>query len=277
MPGAPPLALTIAGSDCSAGAGAQADLKTFQHFGVFGLSAITCVVAETSRHVGSVHPVPPAVVREQIDLLLASFPIAAVKTGMLFSTAHVEAVHAALAGFHGPLVVDPVMIASTGDPLLEPAAIAAYQQLLLPRATVITPNLDEAAHLAGHPVTNRDAMPATARQLAARFHAAVLLKGGHLPGPCAEDVLVEGEACHWFTTERVASPASHGTGCTLSAALAAALALGLPLPAAAAAAKRFLTAAIAGAFRWPAPDDGAPIHALNQGTRWPAAAPPPIP
>lgn len=244
MPSAPPVALTIAGSDCSAGAGAQADLKTFQHFGVFGLTALTCVVAETSRHVGAVHPVPPAVVREQVELLLASFPVAAVKTGMLFSTAHVEAVHAALAGFEGPLVVDPVMIASTGDPLLEAAAIDAYRQLLLPRASVITPNLDEAAHLAGRPVRSRGEMEDTARQLAERFQTAVLLKGGHLGGPECEDVLIVNDAMHWFSTKRVNSPASHGTGCTLSAAVAAFLAQGHALEAAVRRAKAFVWQAL---------------------------------
>jgi hydroxymethylpyrimidine/phosphomethylpyrimidine kinase len=264
MPAAPPVALTIAGSDCSAGAGAQADLKTFQHFNVFGLTAITCIVAETARHVGSVHPIPPAIVHEQIELLLASFPIAAIKTGMLFSAAHVAAVHAALARFTGPLVVDPVMFASTGAALLEPAAVASYRDLLLPRATVITPNLDEAAHLAGQPVRNRHDMSTVAADLAARFQTAVLLKGGHLADPECADVLITNGACRWFSHLRIDSRATHGTGCTFSAGIAAGLALGLPLAAAVAAAKDFLTHAIATGCTWSDPA-GTPIHALNQG------------
>ena len=147
MKSAIPVALTIAGSDCSAGAGIQADLKTFQHFGVHGLTAITCVVSETANIVRAVHPVPVDVVADQISLLLESFPVRAVKTGMLFSAPHVIAV-AEILGRHRDvqLVVDPVMIASTGDSLLEPDAVTAYKSLLLPLARVITPNLHEADH-----------------------------------------------------------------------------------------------------------------------------------
>jgi hydroxymethylpyrimidine/phosphomethylpyrimidine kinase len=258
----PPVALTIAGSDCSAGAGIQADLKTFQRFGVFGLTAVTCVVAEPSREVGSVHPVPPEILAEQVTMLLRSFPVAALKTGMLFSAAHVEATCRALDGCAAPLVVDPVMIASTGDPLIEPGAIDLYRRLLLPRAAVITPNLDEAAHLLGAPIRCRNDMSAAARRLAAEFRVPVLLKGGHLAEDECTDLLVWAGAEHWFTAPRIPVPASHGTGCTFSAAITAQLALDKPLPAAVAAAKEFLGLALAGGFSWHDPA-GIAIHALN--------------
>ncbi len=177
----PPVALTIAGSDCSAGAGIQADLKTFQHFHVHGLTAVTCVVSETANIVRAVHPVPVAIVSDQVSLLLDSFPVAAVKTGMLYSAAHVRAVAEILARHPGlALVVDPVMIASTGDPLLEDDAITAYRELLLPLARVITPNLPEAEVLLGEKIPDEAALESAAHRLAERFGTAVLLKGGHL-------------------------------------------------------------------------------------------------
>jgi hydroxymethylpyrimidine/phosphomethylpyrimidine kinase len=143
-----PIALTIAGSDCSAGAGLQADLKTFQHFQVYGLTAVTCVVSETPLIVRHVHPIPVDVVIDQVELLLQTFPIGAIKTGMLYSAAHIERLAELLAKYPNiPLVIDPVMIASTGDPLIEENAIIAYKEKLLPLATLITPNLPEAAVL----------------------------------------------------------------------------------------------------------------------------------
>ena len=257
----PPVVLTIAGSDCSSGAGLQADLKTFQHFGAFGLTAVTCVVAENPATVRSIHPVPVPVLRDQLEVLLEAYPVGAIKTGMLFSAAHVVAT-AEILGLHPtvPLVVDPVMIASTGDPLLQPDAIAAYEETLLPLAELITPNLDEARVLTGAPLLDLAEMEAAARELAERFRTAVLLKGGHLPGSECVDVLATSGEVHHFRAPRLDTPASHGTGCTLSAALAAGIARGLDLPTAVREAKAFLNNALASAFAL------GPHHHLNQGT-----------
>lgn len=256
-----PLALTIAGSDCSAGAGLQADLKTFQHFGVFGLTAVTCVVAETPRVVRSVHAVPPAILQDQLRVLLDAYPVAAIKTGMLFSKAHIVAVTEILQRYPGiPLVVDPVMIASTGDPLVEDNAIAAYQERLFPLATVVTPNLDEAEVLWGQPVRDEAAMERAARGLSARHGCAVLVKGGHLGAADCADLLFENGLPAWFRTPRIATAASHGTGCTLSAAIAAGLARGESLHDAVAAAKAYLGRTLAEALAW----NG--LAMLNQGT-----------
>lgn len=265
----PPVVLTIAGSDCSAGAGIQADLKTFQHFGVHGLTALTCVVAETANVVRAIHAVPVEMLRDQVSLLLDSFPVAAVKTGMLFSAAHVSAVAELLTAHRElALVVDPVMLASTGDPLLEPAAMLAYREQLLPLAWVITPNLPEAEALLGEKIPNKSALEPAARRLAEMFRTNVLLKGGHLDGPECLDLLVADGEVFRFSAPRLAVAGSHGTGCTLSAALAARLARGEPLPAAVAAAKFYLSETLRRSYVFCTPRGG-PVHALNQGTCWP--------
>ncbi len=261
-----PVALTIAGSDCSAGAGIQADLKTFQHFRVYGLTAVTCVVSETANVVRAVHSVPVAVVRDQISLLMESFPVAAVKTGMLFSAGHVAAVAEILRSFpQVPVVVDPVMIASTGASLLEEDAVAAYRELLLPLARVLTPNLPEAEVLLGRRIMGEAALEAAARELAALFGTAVLVKGGHLEGVDCVDVLVDGGVVNHFTARRISGAASHGTGCTLSAAVAALLARGEPLAQAVEAAKTYLGEALHASLQFQSPG-GMLVHALNQGT-----------
>ncbi|BCU75456.1 bifunctional hydroxymethylpyrimidine kinase/phosphomethylpyrimidine kinase [Luteolibacter sp. LG18] len=262
----PPVALTIAGSDCSAGAGIQADLKTFEHFRVHGLTAVTCVVSETANVVRAVHPVPPEIVADQVDLLLDAFPISAIKTGMLYSAPHIEAVLDALSRYPAiPLVVDPVMIASTGDPLLEPDAIAALRDELLPRATLVTPNLHEAEALAGEKIHTVDDLERVALRLSEQFGTAFLLKGGHLEGPECTDLLADGGHLHRFTAARVAVPGSHGTGCTFSAAIAAHLALNHPLAEAVSHAKVYLTETLAKSFTHQSPAGGT-VHALNQGT-----------
>jgi hydroxymethylpyrimidine/phosphomethylpyrimidine kinase len=262
----PPVALTIAGSDCSAGAGIQADLKTFQHFGVHGLTAVTCVVSETANIVRAVHPVPVGIVRDQISLLLESFPVAAIKTGMLFSAAHVTAVAEVLQRHTlVQLVVDPVMIASTGAPLLEADAIAAYQELLLPLARLITPNLPEAEALLGERIAGESALEPAARRLAEIFGGAVLLKGGHLDGPECVDLLVDQGEVRRFAAARIPVAGSHGTGCTLSAAITAALAHGEPLPRAVETAKNFLGETLRRSYHFQSPGGGI-LHALNQGS-----------
>ncbi len=261
MTSSPPVALTIAGSDCSAGAGLQADLKTFQHFGVFGLTAATCVVAETPKVVRSVHSVPPAILQDQLRVLLEAYPVAAIKTGMLFSKAHIVAVTEILQEYPGiPLVIDPVMIASTGDPLLEENAVAAYKERLFPLATVITPNLDEAEVLWGAAARDEATIERAARELSARHGCAVLLKGGHLGGPECADLLVDRDLPAWFRSPRIDTAASHGTGCTLSAAIAAHLARGKDLHEAVAAAKDYLNRTLVESLAW------GDIAMLNQGT-----------
>ena len=267
MPQPPQVALSIAGSDCSAGAGIQADLKTFQHFGVHGLTAVTCVVSETANVVRAVHAVPVEVVADQVSLMLDSFPVAAVKTGMLFSAAHVRAVADLLTNRPQlAVVVDPVMVASTGDSLLEPDALVAYRESLLPLARVITPNLPEAEVLLGRKIPDESMLEAAAHELAERFGTAVLLKGGHLPGDTCLDLLVENGETFRFSEARIPVAGSHGTGCTFSAAITAALARGETLAWAVEAAKKFLGDTLRHSYAFSSPAGGV-VHALNQGTQ----------
>ena len=262
-----PVAMTIAGSDCSGGAGIQADLKTFQYFGVHGLSAVTCVVSETAKVVHTVHPVPVELVSGQIMLLLDSFPVRAAKTGMLFSAAHVRAVAAILENNPGlRVVVDPVMTASTGAPLIEPDAIECYRQLLFPLACLVTPNLHEAETLLGKKIPDESAFEAAAVELSLQFGTAVLLKGGHLDGSDCLDLLVSDGEIYHFRAARIRVPGSHGTGCTLSAAITAALACEEILPQAVKTAKNYLGQALRDSYQFKSPMGGI-IHALNQGTR----------
>lgn len=264
VPSSPPVALTIAGSDSSAGAGLQADLKTFSTLGVFGLTAVTCVVSETARVVEAVFPLPPELVAGQISLLARSFPLAAVKTGMLFSAPHIEAVADALKDIQCLLVVDPVMMASTGDPLVEPAAIDLYRNLLLPRAFLATPNLDEASVLLDGRTIARASLAATAVELADRYGTAFLLKGGHLRDGRATDILAR-PGCsrvESFDAEFIDAATTHGTGCTYSAAITAALAKGSNLSDAVQSAKSFISSTIRFSHAWCGPQG--PIEALNQ-------------
>ncbi|MBX3742657.1 MAG: bifunctional hydroxymethylpyrimidine kinase/phosphomethylpyrimidine kinase [Akkermansiaceae bacterium] len=262
----PPVALTIAGSDCSSGAGIQADLKTFQHFHVHGLTAVTCIVSETANIVRAVHPVPLDIVTDQVELMFDAFPIAALKTGMLLSTPYIEAMTRIFSQrTPAALVVDPVMIASTGDTLLDPTAVTAYKEQLFPLARVITPNLPEAETLLGEKIPDAASLEPAARKLAILYRTNVLLKGGHLDSPDCLDLLIENGKVHRFSTPRLDVPGSHGTGCTLSAAIAARLALGDDLPAAVAAAKDYLTETLRSSYQYGSPS-GEIVHALNQGT-----------
>ena len=266
MTTAVPVALTIAGSDCSSGAGIQADLKTFQHFHVHGLTAVTCVVSETARIVRAVHPVPLPILRDQLSLLLDSFPITAAKTGMLVSAEIVRMV-AGIFKQHPEiqLTVDPVMLATSGTSLLEPEAVETYKTLLFPIAQVITPNLPEAEVLLGECIPDEAAMESAAHRLSEIFGTAVLLKGGHLPTPNCTDLLVENGQLYRFTEPRIAVEGSHGTGCSLSAAITAALAQGESLPSAVETAKHYLGKILRQSYAFASPDGGT-IHALNQGT-----------
>ena len=243
-----PVALTIAGSDSGGGAGIQADLKTFHAFGVFGTSAITAITAQNTLGVDAVHAVPAEIVRAQIAAVAADFRVAAVKTGMLATSTLVDIVAAAieqegLANF----VLDPVMVASSGDRLLEDDAVGAITVRLLPLSTIVTPNLDEARILTGLPVDDVDGMREAARLLVARGARAALIKGGHLAGAHITDVLLIGSDYETFERKRIQTQSTHGTGCTLSAAIAAGLARGSGLRDAVAAGLDFVQRAIAAA------------------------------
>lgn len=246
-----PAVMTIAGSDNSAGAGAQADLKTMCALGTYGVTAITCVVAEVPGKVTAIQAIEPRIVAEQIRLLFEAFPIAAVKTGMLYSREIIAAVAEALAACEVPLVVDPVMVATSGDALLRADAVALYRERLFPRATLVTPNLDEVRTLLGRAVTSLDEMRAAGAELTAEFGASFLIKGGHLRGAEAIDLLCEPGAVQEFRAPFVPGVSTHGTGCTCAAAIAAGLGKGLALPAAVGEAKQFVTRALTQFHRWP--------------------------
>ena len=253
-----PVALTIAGSDSSAGAGIQADLKTFATFGVYGLTAVTCVVAETPGCVSKIEPVSAALVREQIAVLLRGFPVAAIKTGLLYSAEIVAEVSRALRDDRlPPLVIDPVMVASSGDALLRDDAVETYERELFPLAALITPNLGEATRLVGKSIRDLDGMREAGAALTKKYGVPVLLKGGHLSGDNAVDLLFAGEIVTEFTAPFSRAVATHGTGCTYSAAIAAGLAQGLEIEEAIGRAKKFVSATIAQHHAWK------DIHALN--------------
>jgi hydroxymethylpyrimidine/phosphomethylpyrimidine kinase len=240
-------ALTIAGSDSGGGAGIQADLKTFTVFRVFGMSAITALTAQNTLGVTAVHPVPGPFVRQQIDAVVTDIGVDAAKTGMLANAEIIAAVVQAIHDHHiAPLVVDPVMIAESGAPLLAADAREALLHELLPLATLVTPNVYEAQLLSGIAIASVNDMCAAARALIQRGAQAVLVKGGHLGGEAAIDVFDDGNNVRQLTASRLAVRHTHGTGCQLSAAITAGLACGLPLPDAVARAKRFITIAIRG-------------------------------
>lgn len=261
-----PVALTVAGSDCSSGAGLQADLKTFSTLGVYGLTAITCAVSEIPGKISRIEALSPGLLHDQVSLLCRTFPVAAIKTGVLCSGAHVESLVRALddVSFGGPLVIDPVMVASSGDPLIGKDGIEACESLLFPRAALITPNMEEAGRLLNRPVSSERDLEPAARELAERYGVSILLKGGHLDGPDAIDFLcLAGGATERLSSPAVSGVATHGTGCTCSAAIAAHLARGRSLPDAVREAKSFVTRAIGAAYRWDSPNGE--IHALNTG------------
>ena len=257
-----PVALTIAGSDSSAGAGIQADLKTFSALGVYGLTAVTCVVAETPGKVSRIEPIRPEIVRKQIEVLLASFPVSAVKTGLLCSGETISAVAQTIGKKGIRLVVDPVMIATSGDLLLKPGALELYQSRLFPLASLITPNLHEASRLLGQQIRDRESMNAAARTLGEKYGVSVLLKGGHLGGDIATDVLFHRGKITKFSSPFIRGIATHGTGCAYSAAITAGLASGLSLQNSIKRAKKFVTNSIRRHLRWKTPS-GQEIHALN--------------
>lgn len=221
------IALTIAGSDSGGGAGIQADLKTFHQFGVYGTSVVTAITAQNTVGVRAVHAVPTEIVRAQMAAVAEDLPPAACKSGMLATAELVGTVAEGIAAHRFPnYVLDPVMVATSGDRLLDRNAERLVAERLVPLATVVTPNLDEAAILADGVVNSISTMEEAARALSARGARAVLIKGGHLPGDEVVDVLLCDGRCRRFRHPRVPTTSTHGTGCTLSAAIAAGLALG---------------------------------------------------
>jgi len=229
--------LTIAGSDPSGGAGVQGDLKTFCVHGVYGMAVLTALTAQNTTGVTGVHDVPPDFVRKQLEMILDDMPVGAAKTGMMSVVPTIEAVADVLRRRPVPhLVVDPVMVASSGDSLLSDDAVGALMELLLPLATVITPNIPEAERLLGERIDSVAAM----RAAASRFGRPVLLKGGHLPGDELVDVLWCDGALHEFSGPRIDTPHTHGTGCAIAAGIAAQLALGATLPEAVSRARAFV-------------------------------------
>jgi hydroxymethylpyrimidine/phosphomethylpyrimidine kinase len=237
-------ALTIAGSDSGGGAGIQADLKTFAALDVYGMSAITAITAQNTCGVSAVQAIDAAVVAAQIRAVASDIGVDAAKTGMLFSAEIIAAVAAALrdTGIR-QLVVDPVMVATSGDRLLQPEAEATLRTLLMPLATVVTPNLEEAGVLIGHKITSLDEMQAAAEQIVAQGAQAVLVKGGHAIVK-ATDVFYDGQTMELLQGEVIETPNTHGTGCTLSAAIAAYLARGARRLDAIRQAKRYITEAL---------------------------------
>jgi hydroxymethylpyrimidine/phosphomethylpyrimidine kinase len=243
-----PVALTIAGSDSGGGAGIQADLKTFHAFGVFGTSAITAITAQNTTGVRAVHPIPLEVVRQQIDAVVEDLAPSGVKSGMLATAALVETVARALEDYRlTRYVLDPVMVATSGDRLLDEDATDAVLERLLPLSALVTPNLDEARILTGGAVEGEEGQRAAARALVAMGAGAALVKGGHGGGTEVVDLLWDGETERVWRRPRLQTRSTHGTGCTLSAAVAAGLARGLSMEGAVDRALSYVSAAIASA------------------------------
>jgi hydroxymethylpyrimidine/phosphomethylpyrimidine kinase len=242
-----PIALTIAGSDSGGGAGIQADLKTFSALGVYGASVLTALTAQNTLGVQGVHDVPATFIRQQMDSVLSDLDVKAIKIGMLSRAATIRAVADGLGALdHVPVVLDPVMVAASGDPLLQASAVKALKTVLLPMASVVTPNLHEAAVLTGTAVARNEAeMLAQAEQLYAAGARAVLIKGGHGTGDESVDILLTGYGTRRYAAPRIATRNVHGTGCTLSSAIAAGLAKGMSLDSACDEAKAYISAAIA--------------------------------
>jgi hydroxymethylpyrimidine/phosphomethylpyrimidine kinase len=262
-----PIAVTIAGSDSSGGAGIQADLKTFSALGVYGASVITALTAQNTKRVVAIHAVPADFVMAQIDAVFSDLAVAAIKIGMLANAAVIGAVAEGLARWRpAAVVLDPVMVATSGDPLLAPDAIAAMRHALFPQALLVTPNLPEAAALLdAAPATSEAEMQAQGENLLALGPRAVLIKGGHGEGGESVDLLVEAGRVTRFAAPRIKTQNTHGTGCTLSAAIAAGLAKGRDLVTAVGEAKDYVTAAIAATDRLQVGSGHGPLHHFH---RW---------
>jgi hydroxymethylpyrimidine/phosphomethylpyrimidine kinase len=257
-----PIALTIAGTDPSGGAGIQADLKTFSALGVYGASVITALVAQNTQGVRSIHDVPPPFIAEQLASVFDDLDVKAVKIGMLSRPEVIETVASALTRYGvEKLVVDPVMVAASGDRLLVPEAVEALRTILIPKALVITPNMPEAAVLLDEPIAETEAeMIRQADKLLDLGCRAVLLKGGHGKGQDSMDILVDGRGVSRFNARRIATDNTHGTGCTLSSAIASGLAHGEDLKSAVAIAKAYISGAIAASDELAVGHGHGPVH-----------------
>ena len=266
-----PIAVTVAGSDSGGGAGIQGDLKTFSALGVYGASVVTALTAQSTLGVAAIHDVPPDFVAAQIDAVFSDLHPGAVKIGMVSRPETIRAIAAGLDRFRqGNVVLDPVMVASSGDSLLAAEAIDVLMRELLPRVLVVTPNLPEAAALVGGlPARTEDEMTAQARRLLAVGAKTVVIKGGHGQGPTSVDLMVDRDTVVAFRLERIAAHNNHGTGCAFSAAIAAGLAQGMTLEPAVRAAKRYVHGAIAAADRLAVGSGNGPIHHFHGA--WPAA------
>lgn len=240
-----PVALTIAGSDSGAGAGIQADLKTFAALGVYGVSVITAITAQNTLGVRAVQEVDLGVITAQLDAVAEDFPIGALKTGMLFSASIIDVVVDGLRRHElRHLVVDPVMVAKSGDRLLREDAVLALRERLIPLAEVVTPNIPEAEVLASRSIRNVEDRVSAAKAILAMGARAVVIKGGHLDEDPVSDLLIDINGVQEFRAARIATTSTHGTGCTFSAAIAAGLACGLELRAAVGQAREYLSAAL---------------------------------
>jgi hydroxymethylpyrimidine/phosphomethylpyrimidine kinase len=261
-----PVALTIAGSDSSGGAGIQADLKTFAAFGVYGASVITALTAQNTRGVRGIHLVPSAFVTAQIDAVFDDLDVRAVKIGMVAELSIIEAIADALSRWKPEhVVLDPVMVASSGKRLLSTEAVESLRNNLIPRASLVTPNLPEAAALLNEPVASDEAtIRSQGRRLLASGARAVLIKGGHGQGRESIDTLFRGDDIIALPAPRIATVNTHGTGCSLSSAIAAGLAKGEPLETAVRGAKTWITAAIAAADRLGVGHGHGPIHHFHR-------------
>jgi hydroxymethylpyrimidine/phosphomethylpyrimidine kinase len=257
-----PIAVTIAGSDSSGGAGIQADLKTFSALGVYGASVLAALTAQNTRGVTGIHDVPADFIAAQMDAVFSDLAVGAVKIGMLSQPAAITAVAAGLQKWHQhKVVLDPVMVAASGDRLLAAEAVDVLRRVLIPRALVITPNLPEAAALLDAPVAQNEAeMRSQAERLLALGPRAVLIKGGHASGPESVDLLVEPGAVARLAGERFATANTHGTGCTLSSAIAAGLAKGMSLADAVREAKSYIAASIQASGRLHIGSGHGPVH-----------------
>ncbi|MEM1428578.1 MAG: bifunctional hydroxymethylpyrimidine kinase/phosphomethylpyrimidine kinase [Pseudomonadota bacterium] len=265
-----PTALSIAGSDPSGGAGIQADLKAFSARGVYGMAAITALTAQNTTGVAGVESVSPDFVASQIAEVLVDVRVDAVKVGMIASAETARCVAGALERVSAPIVVDPVMVAKGGAPLLPDNAVNAVREVLLPRATLLTPNLPEAARLLDAPVaTDREQIAVQAAALLSLGPRAILVKGGHLDGGESPDLLVTEGAAIWLEAPRIATANTHGTGCTLSSAIAAELAKGQDVESAARTAKAWLNGAIAAADTLDIGQGHGPVHHFH--ALWPSA------
>lgn len=260
-----PIALTIAGSDSGGGAGIQADLKTFSALGVYGASVITALTAQNTRGVAMVEPASPAMIAAQMEAVFADLAVRALKLGMLGDAQAIAVVAEGLRAQTVPVVLDPVMVAKSGDRLLPEAALKALRSLLLPRATLLTPNLPEAADLLETtPARDEAEMLEQGHALRALGAQAVLMKGGHGAGPDCVDLLIEEDRITRLTAARQSTSNTHGTGCTLSAAIAAGLAKGMALPDAVARAHAYLQGAIAAADGLGVGQGIGPVHHFHE-------------